>query len=229
MSASSNNGLSGLASWATSAATNAGFSMAWTVGSSVMKTVANKGAEFVNKTFGDAPVTAASYQTQRRPSEGERYRRIATGPNKVVWDDFNKRADALAERLAQDRTGLSASQRLAQDRTGLPASQSTPESTNPQSPVVQESSANDDFLDNLSPVKALAIGALILVAKLHIDYMEGPAKVVPVKVAAKTSWLPSQGKILFTAGVVAVAWFAVKPQLQKIPQFQQFLNWMDSE
>jgi hypothetical protein len=108
--------------------------------------------------------------------------------------------------------------RLRED-LGLPAERP------PEEPVPSAHGKNEDPLEDDSLKMVGVIGAVVL----GVHYMtKASKKAVPVKVAAQTSWLPSSGKILFTAGAVAVAWFAVKPQLEKIPQFQKFMSWLDS-
>ncbi len=194
MSSSTGNVLSGLTSWTT----RAGFSMVTGAGSAALHAVAATGRAIASEILNDDSAPTVSSSRERRPVSVRRDEdAYASLPEKVK--------DALDERVQAFR-----------QKMGRPA-QRPPEGS---SSLVH--SSNEDRDDDLD-VSLKMVGALGVVI-LAVKFMNNARKTMPVatKLAAKTSWLPSQGKVLFTAGAVAVAWFAVRPQLEK------FLEWMDA-
>jgi len=178
----------------TSYTTRASLSMAMGAGSAALKVVAATGRVIANELFSD---DFASTVSSSRESVSAR----------KVEDKYN----SLSE-----RTKDTVDEKLQKLRERLGTANRSPESSS--SSVRSKNADKDDDLD-VSLKMVGALGVLILAVK----FMNSARKAMPVatKLATKTSWLPSQGKVLFTAGAVAVAWFAVRPRLEK------FLEWMD--
>ncbi|HEV7738037.1 MAG TPA: hypothetical protein VGO47_11775 [Chlamydiales bacterium] len=193
MSSNTGNVLSGLTSYTT----RAGLSMAMSAGSVALHAVAATGRAVANEIFNDDFAPTGSSSRERESVSARR--------DEDKYNSLTERAKGyLDERLQEFRTEM-----------GLPA-QRAPEAP-PSSVHSNNEDADDDFEMAVKMVGALAV------VILAVKFMNNARTAIPAatKLATKTSWLPSQGKVLFTAGAVAVAWFAVKPQLVK------FLEWAD--